>query len=512
MIWLIVLGIVALLVVLALIDVLQTKHAVRRNYPLVGRLRYLLEKVGPELRQYIVTDNDEERPFSRDQRRWVYASSKKQNQYFGFGTDSKMDEPQYPIIRHSAFPYSPAESAEDYDETFLPCAKVLGGFREREKAFRPRSVVNISAMSFGSLSGVAVEALNRGALISGCMHNTGEGGVSKHHLHGGDLIFQLGTGYFGARNPDGTFCLEKLVSLVESTPSVKAIEIKLSQGAKPGLGGRLPGSKVTEEIAEARGVPVGIMVASPSSHSAFNSVPTMITFIEELADATGLPVGIKSAVGDRHFWNELAHEMATTNLGPDFIAIDGGEGGTGAAPLAFSDHVSLPYRMGMAEVFSTFARQGIQDRIVWIGAGRLGFPGEALVAMGLGADLIYVAREAMMAVGCIQAQRCHTGHCPTGVATHQKWFTRGLDPTDKSVRAGNYVMSLRKELLQLANACGQPHPSLVGGEAVDLLLEGHHTVSLWDHFGYDKAWWGPAMDRSDSLVATMTEGSRSTSP
>jgi len=495
--------VIAVLVVLAVIDLFQTRHAVRRNYPLIGRLRYLLEKIGPELRQYIVTDNDEERPFSRDQRRWVYASAKRENQYFGFGTDSKMDEPQYPIIRHSAFPFTAPGDVDPTDETHLPCAKVLGEWRGRSKAFRPYSVVNISAMSFGSLSGVAVEALNRGAAIAGCMHNTGEGGVSKHHRHGGDLIFQLGTGYFGARNPDGTFSLDKAVELVESTPAIKCIEIKLSQGAKPGLGGRLPGAKVTEEIAEARGVPVGITVASPSSHSAFDSVPTMIDFIETLADATGVPIGIKSAVGDRQFWSELAHAMTTTGRGPDFIAIDGGEGGTGAAPLAFADHVSLPYRLGMAEVFRTFAGQGMHDKVVWMGAGRLGFPGEGLLAMSLGADLIYVAREAMLAVGCIQAQRCHTGHCPTGVATHSEWLTRGLDPDDKSVRAANYVLSLRHELLTLAHACGHAHPALVGGEAIELLLEGDELVSLWDHYHYDKTWWEPITSRSDDLVGAM---------
>ncbi len=498
--------VVVVLVAMAIIDVFQTRHAVRRNYPIIGRLRYLLEKIGPELRQYIVTDNDEERPFSRDQRRWVYASAKRENQYFGFGTDSKMDDPQYPIIRHAAFPFEVPSGVDAADESYLPCAKVLGEWRNRSKAFRPDSVVNISAMSFGSLSGVAVEALNRGAGIAGCLHNTGEGGVSRHHRHGGDLIFQLGTGYFGARNPDGTFSLDKAVELVGSTPAIKCIEVKLSQGAKPGLGGRLPGPKVTEEIAEARGVAVGITVASPSSHSAFDSVPSMIDFIETLADATGVPVGIKSAVGDRQFWSELAHAMATTGRGPDFIAVDGGEGGTGAAPLAFSDHVSLPYRLGMAEVFRTFATQGMHDKVVWMGAGRLGFPGESLLAMALGADIIYVAREAMLAVGCIQAQRCHTGHCPTGVATHSTWLTRGLDPDDKSVRAANYVLSLRHELLMLAHACGHAHPALVGGEAIDLLVEGEKLVSLWDHYGYDKAWLEPTIARSDEVVAAMYAG------
>lgn len=474
---------VVFIVVLGVIDLRQTKHAVRRNYPVVGRLRYLLERIGPELRQYIVTDNDEERPFSRDQRRWVYATAKSENPYFGFGTDAKFSDPQYPLIRHAAFPYrgdEPADSA-------IPCAKVLGEWREREHAFRPGSIVGISAMSFGSLSGAAIEALNKGAAMAGALHNTGEGAISRHHQHGGELTLQIGTGYFGARGADGRFSLDTLVASLDRAP-VRSIEIKLSQGAKPGLGGVLPAAKVTPEIAEARGVPVGITVASPSSHAEFDSIPSMVDFIERIGDATGLPVGIKSAVGERSFWGELAEHMSSSGRGPDFISIDGGEGGTGAAPLVFSDHVSLPFRGGFAEAYTSFASRDMHDRVVWIGAGKLGFPGEALLAMALGADMINVGREAMLAVGCIQAQKCHTGHCPTGVATQQKRLERGLDPTDKSVRVANYLTGLRHDMLRLAYACGVEHPSLVTGEAIALLLEGDRTESLWSRYGYEPSW------------------------
>ncbi len=502
--------VVVVLIILAVQDLLQVRHAIRRNFPVIGRLRYGLEKIGPELRQYIVTDNDEERPFSRDQRRWVYSTAKKENQYFGFGTDNKMDRPQYPIVRQAAFPYQPpaVDNATNgnQDETYLPCAKVLGEWRERTGAFRPSSAVSISAMSFGSLSGPAIEALNRGAEIAGCLHNTGEGGVSHHHRHGGELIFQLGTGYFGARRPDGGFDLDKAVELVGATPAIKAIEIKLSQGAKPGLGGRLPAAKVTPEIAEARGVPVGITVASPAHHTAFGDVASMIDFIETVSAACGVPVGIKSAVGDRRFWSELAEEMRRTGRGPDFIAIDGGEGGTGAAPLAFSDHVSLPYRLAMAEVYKSFAAHQMHQKVVWVGAGKLGFPVEGLLAMTLGADMLAVGREAMLAAGCIQAQICHTGHCPTGVATHSKWLTRGLDPTDKSVRVANYIMNLRRELRHLANACGKSHPALVEGTSIDLLLGGNNLTSVWDHYGYDETSRGLASNRLDE-VAGLLEGS-----
>ncbi len=485
MIWLIVLGVVvALLIIVAIHDLTQTKHAILRNYPIVGHLRYVLEKVGPELRQYIVTDNEEERPFNRDQRRWVYASAKQENPYFGFGSDSKFESPQHVLIRQSAFPHRPPD---DVDMHEVPSLKVLGEWRDRRAAFRPASVVNISAMSFGSLSGPAIEALNRGSELAGCMHNTGEGGISSHHKHGGELIFQLGTGYFGARGPDGAFSIDAMMASIESAP-VKAIEVKLSQGAKPGLGGVLPGSKVTPEIAEARGVPVGITVASPSYHAEFSNIAEMIDFVERIAEASGLPVGIKSAVGQPAFWTELADAMADGGRGPDFISIDGGEGGTGAAPLVFSDHVSLPFRSGFAEVYATFSRVKMQDKITWAGAGRLGFPGEALVAFGLGADLINVGREAMLAVGCIQAQKCHTGHCPTGVATQQKRLIRALDPTDKADRTANYVAALRHDLLRLAHACGVEHPGLVPGEAIELLENGVTSVGLWDRFGYDPTW------------------------
>ncbi|MEM8922201.1 MAG: FMN-binding glutamate synthase family protein [Actinomycetota bacterium] len=504
--WLILLAlVVGAVIVLGVIDVVQTKHAIRRNYPVIGRLRYLLEKIGPELRQYIVTDNDEERPFSRDQRRWVYSTAKKENQYFGFGTDNKMNLPQYLLIRHAPFPH---QATHDDDQHRVPVAKVLGEWRDRRAAFRPASVINVSAMSFGSLSAPAIESLNRGCAMAGCLHNTGEGGISRHHLHGGDLIFQLGTGYFGARTPDGRLDVDKLAEQVESTP-VKAIEIKLSQGAKPGLGGVLPAAKVTAEIAAARGVEQGVTVASPARHAEFDSLASMVDLIERLGDATGVPVGIKSAVGQRAFWAELADLMASTGRGPDFIAIDGGEGGTGAAPLVFADNVALPFRLGFAEVYRTFAERGMHEKVVWSGAGKLGFPGEALLAMALGVDMIQVGREAMLAIGCIQAQLCHTGHCPTGVATQMTWYMRGLAPDDKSARAANYLIGVRHGLLQLANACGHAHPAQVGGEAVDLLVEGTKVEGLWEHFGYPDEWRRSAQERLDDLTPLMRHDLRS---
>ncbi len=469
--WL-VLGVVAFLVIVGIFDLVQRKHAILRNFPLIGHFRYLFEMVGPELRQYIVTGNDEERPFSRDQRTWVYASAKKQNNYFGFGTDNDIEQTRgYLIVRHSAFPrLTPRAGDPDYDPLYqIACRKVLGGARGRAKAFTPASVVNVSAMSFGSLSAPAVEALNRGCKIAGCLHNTGEGGVSSHHLHGGDLIWQLGTGYFGCRELEGSFSMAKLRETLDRCPQVRAIEVKLSQGAKPGAGGILPKSKITAEIAQIRGVSGDRDVVSPAAHRAFSDVDGLLDFVESIASETGLPVGIKSAVGDLGFWRELAALMEDGQRGVDFVAIDGGEGGTGAAPLVFSDHLSMPFKRGFSEVRHILVEHGLDERIVLIGSGKLGLPASALTAFGLGCDMIAVAREAMLAVGCIQAQRCHTNHCPTGVATQNPWLVRGLDPTDKAARLANYVITLRKELLAVARACGESHPADISADRLELL-------------------------------------------
>ena len=501
-------SIVVLFVVAAIVvihDLTQRKHAILRNFPIIGHFRYLFEAVGPELRQYIVTSNTEERPFSREQRRWVYASSKGENNYFGFGTDNDLElSPNYLIIKQSAFPLdSPHPGDPGYDPKHrLPAAKMLGGFRRRQKAFRPESAVNVSGMSYGSLSGNAVEALNRGAKLANCLQSTGEGGISKYHKNGGDLIWQIGTGYFGCRDERGNFSMDRFLESVASAP-VKAIEIKLSQGAKPGLGGVLPGIKVTPEISAIRGVPVGKDCISPSHHTAFRDVDSMLDFVEKLADATGLPVGIKSAVGDQGFWRELARQMANTKRGVDFITIDGGEGGTGAAPLVFTDHVALPFKQAITRVYSELATEGLKDRVVFIGSGRLGFPETALFAFALGCDMVNVGREALMAIGCIQAQRCHTGNCPSGVATQSKWLMHGLDPTLKSARLANYVITLRKELLQLSRACGVCHPALVDGDHLEILDGQFGAKTVRSLFHYQPEWSLPSPDDAEEVKRIM---------
>ena len=485
-------------------DLMQRRHAILRNFPVLGHARFWLEAVGPELRQYIVAGNDEERPFSRDQRRWVYASAKLQNNYFGFGTDNDLEHGAgNVIVHHRTFGRAEPTHGSVGQEARLPSAKVLGGPRGRRLAFRPDSVVNVSGMSFGSLSGNAIEAINRGAALAGCLHNTGEGAVSPYHRKGADLVFQIGTAYFGCRDEQGRFSLPRLKDLVAGAP-VRALEIKLSQGAKPGLGGVLPAAKVSREIAETRGVPEGVDCLSPSRHAEFHDVDSMLDFVELLAAETGLPVGIKSAVGDLGFWQELAAAMEREDRGVDFVSVDGGEGGTGASPLIFTDAVSLPFRMGFARVYAEFARRGVHEDVTFIGAGKLGLPDNAVAAFALGVDMVNVAREAMLAAGCIQAQKCHTGECPTGVATQNKWLAHGLDPGSKSERVANYVKTLRRDLLKVAETCGVEHPALIGPESVEVLDTLADGRLLDEVYGYEPGWGFPSARDREDIVRIMS--------
>lgn len=494
-------GLAAGVAFLAVHDITQKKHTITRNFPVVGHLRYLIERIGPELRQYIVARNDEERPFNRDQRTWVYASAKKENNYFGFGTDNDLEHvPGYVIVKHATFPAPPSHYG---DNDSLPCAKVMGAARGRAHAFRPASIVNVSAMSYGSLSRAAVESINKGCKLAHALHNTGEGGIAPHHDHGGGLIFQIGTGYFGCRTPDGGFDMAMLKDRVARF-DVRAIEIKLSQGAKPGKGGVLPGSKVTPEIAGIRGVPVGQTVLSPAAHTAFSDADSLLDFIEGIAQETGLPVGIKSAVGHVSFFEDLAALMEDGQRGVDFIQVDGGEGGTGAAPLVFSDHVSLPFLVGFPRVYRAFAERGLTDKVVFIGSGKLGIPDRAALGLALGCDMISVAREAMLAIGCIQAQKCHTGHCPTGIATHESWLVRGLDPTLKSVRLANYLATLRHDLLDLAAATGTSHPAEISLDDLELLDGRLHGQSAREAFGYPAGWGVPGTEVLEAVRALRT--------
>jgi glutamate synthase domain-containing protein 2 len=481
-----------IIIVLALIAIrdifFNKKHIITHNFPIVGHFRYALESIGPELRQYIVANNREELPFNRIERGWIYASAKNENNYEGFGTDRDIFENNYIFVNNALIPYKVTEDHPNYkDPYFLPCAKVIGASKNRARPFRPSSVINVSAMSFGSLSARAIESMNKGCNLAHAYHNTGEGGLSPYHKTGADVVFHFGTGYFGVRDGKGGFSMEKMIALVKDNPQIRAIEVKLSQGAKPGKGGVLPAAKITEEISEIRHVPLGKDVLSPPTHSAFEGVEGLINFVEDIATATGLPVGIKAAIGKLDQWKELATLMKTTGKGPDFITVDGGEGGTGAAPPSFADHVALPWMFGFSELYRIFDEQELCDQIVFIGSGKLGFPAQAAKAFSLGVDCINVAREAMLAIGCIQAKACHNNTCPTGVATQNKWLQRGINIEDKAVRTNFYFKNFRKEFLEMTHACGYEHPCQLTMDDVEVSLGDKNLIQpLAASFGYHK--------------------------
>ena len=466
----------------------QRKHTISHNFPIVGHLRYLLESIGPEMRQYFVANNREELPFNRIERGWIYASAKQENNYEGFGTDRDIYAHQHIFINNAMMPYKVEKNHPSaLDKTFAPCAKVMGAYNERKRPYRPASIINVSAMSFGSLSAKAIESLNKGVKLADAYHNTGEGGLSPYHSNGGDVIFHFGTGYFGVRAEDGGFSMEKMVKLVEDNPFIRAIEVKLSQGAKPGKGGVLPGKKITQEIAEIRGVEVGKTVLSPPNHKAFSTVPELVDFVENIAEATGLPVGIKAAIGKLDQWEELAEIMEKENCGPDFITIDGGEGGTGAAPPSFADHVSLPWVYGFSDLYKLFQKHNLTERIVFIGSGKLGFPAKAAMAFAMGVDCINVAREAMMSIGCIQAQICHTNRCPAGVATQKKWLQNGINVPLKSERLAQYFKTFRKELMEITHAAGYEHPCQFNMRDIEMNVDDHNLTKEFKHtFNYEK--------------------------
>ncbi|WP_299124444.1 FMN-binding glutamate synthase family protein [uncultured Winogradskyella sp.] len=484
------LWIIISLVCLAIRDIFfQKGHTISHNFPIVGHLRYWLESIGPEMRQYFVANNREELPFNRIERGWIYASAKKENNYEGFGTDRDIYAHQHIFINNAMMPYKVEDNHPNaLDNSFAPCAKVMGAYNRRKRPYRPASIINVSAMSFGSLSAKAIESLNKGVKLAGAYHNTGEGGLSPYHSNGGDVVFHFGTGYFGVRAEDGGFSMEKMVKLVNDNPFIRAIEVKLSQGAKPGKGGVLPGKKITKEIAEIRGVEVGKTVLSPPNHKAFSNVPELVDFIEAIAEATGLPVGIKAAIGKLDQWEELADIMKAENRGPDFIAVDGGEGGTGAAPPSFADHVSLPWIYGFSDIYKLFQKRGITERIVFVGSGKLGFPAKAAMAFAMGADCINVAREAMMSIGCIQAQICHTNRCPAGIATQSKWLQNGINIPLKSERLAQYFKTFRKELIEITHAAGYEHPCQFTMDDVEMNVDDHNLAKDFSlTFKYEKS-------------------------
>jgi len=432
-------------------DTRQTRHAVLRNYPVIGHLRFLLEYVRPELRQYFLEGDNEAAPFSRQQRSLVYQRAKGQSDKRPFGTQLDVHAVGYEWINHSMTPTT--LPSHDFRVT------IGSGGTSCSRPYQA-SIFNISAMSFGALSANAILALNAGAKQGGFAHDTGEGSISQHHRqHGGDLIWEIGSGYFGCRDEAGRFSEERFAANARD-PQVRMIELKLSQGAKPGHGGVLPGPKVTPEIAAARGVPVGVDCVSPSSHSAFSTPAEMMRFIERLRLLSdGKPVGFKLCIGHPWEWFGLAQAMLETGLLPDFIVVDGAEGGTGAAPLEFTNHVGAPLQEGLLLVHNTLVGLNLRQRIRVGCAGKVIGAFDIARAMALGADWCNSARGFMFALGCIQAQHCHTGACPTGVTTQDPLRQRALVVPDKAQRVLRFHQGTLEALKELVQAAGLDHPN-----------------------------------------------------
>ena len=429
-------------------DLTQTKHAVLRNYPVIGHLRYMLEYIRPEMRQYFVESDKEAAPFSRAQRSLVYQRAKGESDKQPFGTQLDVKAPGFEWINHSMQPT--VLKSHDFRIT-------VGG----EQCQQPysASIFNISALSFGALSANAILALNKGAQQGGFAHDTGEGSISQHHrVHGGDLIWEIGSGYFGCRNNDGTFNESEFADNAK-LPQVKMIEIKLSQGAKPGHGGVLPGAKVTAEIAAARGVPQGVDCISPASHSAFSTPVELMQFIDKLRKLSGgKPTGFKLCIGHAWEWFAMVKAMLQTGITPDFIVVDGAEGGTGAAPLEFADHVGSPLQEGLLLVHNTLIGVRLRDKIKIGCAGKVISAFDIARMMALGADWCNSGRGFMFAVGCIQSQSCHTGTCPTGVTTQDPHRQLALVIPDKAQRVYQYHEATLAALKEMVQAAGLQHP------------------------------------------------------
>lgn len=431
------------LLILAIRDRMQKKHAIIRNFPVIGHLRYFFEWLRPELRQYFIESDTDGKPFSRRQRSLVYQRAKNARQTVPFGTAFEIDKAGYEWVTHSAF------ADGHVDENF----RIKVGNNQCLQPY-DASILNIGAMSYGALSKTAIAALNQGAQKGNFAHNTGEGGISEYHLMGGDLIWQIGTGYFGCRDEHGEF--DPIAFRKNAMrPEVKMIELKISQGAKPGHGGILPAAKNTAEIAAIRHVQPGTTIHSPARHTAFDSPAGLLQFLQLLRELSGgKPVGFKMCIGDKTEFVEICHAMIATGIIADFICVDGAEGGTGAAPLEFTDHIGMPLHDALAFVSKTLNGFDLAEDIKIIAAGKIISAFDMLKAFSLGASLCYSSRGMMMALGCIQALACDTGRCPTGVATQDPGLYKGLDPADKKNRVANYHANTIKAFTEMMEACG----------------------------------------------------------
>lgn len=476
-------------------DVRQPQHSILRNYPVLGHMRFLFEGVRPEIRQYLIESDQDEEPFSRDARSLVYQRAKGQEDARPFGTRMRVYDGGYSWVTHSVQPVQIGDT--DFRIT-------IGG-KDCKKPYNA-SIYNISAMSFGSLSANAISALNRGAAKGQFAHDTGEGGISRYHRDGGgDLIYEIGSGYFGCRTKDGRFNPDTFAEQA-GRDQVKMIELKLSQGAKPGHGGMLPAAKITEEIAEARDVSMGIDCISPATHSAFSTPIEMMQFLGRLRELSGgKPVGFKLCIGHQREFMCMVKAMLETNVIPDFIVVDGTEGGTGAAPLEFANHVGMPMVEGLTFVHNTLRGAGIRDQIKLGAAGKIVSAFDIARALALGADWCNSARGFMFAIGCIQAQACHTNHCPVGVATQDPLRARALDPVHKSERVARFHRNTLDALGEMTGAAGLTNPCdflphhLMQRQSDRSMVQGHRVYPYLpigflvdpdgaDHLGYKERW------------------------
>lgn len=450
------------LILVGLYDMFQSRHAIRRNFPLLGRLRYFFESIGPEIRQYFVETDVSGRPFDRLQRSLVYSRSKKETDSKPFGTQLNVYDEGYQWINHSI----KAISFADIDQN----PKVRIGSSQCAKPYMA-SLFNVSAMSYGSLSKNAIMALNAGAKEGGFYHNTGEGGLSPYHLEGGDVVWNIGTGYFSCRDEYGNFSLEHFTKRAQYE-NVKMIEIKFSQGAKPGHGGILPKEKVTDEIADIRLVKKGHDIISPPKHSAFKTPLELMDFIKILREGSGgKPIGMKLCVGNKSEFLSICKAMVQTETYFDFVTVDGGEGGTGAAPQEYSDHVGMPLRDALAFVHDALNGFGLKDQIKIIASGKVISGFDIIRALSMGADLCNSARGMMFALGCIQALECHANTCPTGVATQDPRLVEGLVPEQKSIRVARYQHETVKAAMELMASAGIEHPDNVDRDLVSMRID-----------------------------------------
>ncbi len=468
-----VIGLLILLTsILYLVDRTQTTHTIRRNYPVVGRFRYWFEHLGTFFRQYFFAMDREELPFNRAERSWVYRAAKKTDTTIPFGSTRQLNIPGDPIFLHSPFPV--------LVEQATATAPVTIGAGYCVQPYTAQSLIHISGMSYGSISQPAIQALSEGARLAGIWLNTGEGGLSTHHLSGGcDLVFQIGTGKHGVSDAAGKLSEDKLRTIA-AQPLVKMFEIKLSQGAKPGKGGILPGDKVTAEIARIRGGIIGQDSISPNAHRDIRSVYDLLQMIQRIRQLTGKPVGIKTAVGQLHFFTSLFGEIQTQGLdtAPDFITLDSADGGTGAAPQPLLDYVGLPLSESLPLVVGLLHEYGLRERISVIASGKLLVPGKVAWAIAVGADFVVSARGFMFALGCIQALQCNKNTCPTGITTHNPMLQRGLVPQDKAIRVANFAHEINHNVSLIAHACGVSQSRALTREHVRIIQYHGKSVPL----------------------------------